>query len=385
MARSAIMTSARQNLNKSFGDTPADVFDIGAGHIVPRDAFSPGLVYDVNIADYVRFSCGADSQPQIFSQGTCDLFGSIDSSDLNLPSIGIGELVGSQTVRRTVSSVAKHRGNRKYTVSVDAPPGIDVSVSPTTIKLRRGQSASYELTFTSTDSAALDEWAFGSLTWSHGRHGSVRSPIAVQAVAFNAPDKVATVGGTNGSVSYDVAFGYNGDFAASMNGLAQGIATPGAVEDGDADLHFGQIVPPGTTQARFALFDDEIGASNDLDMQVFGPAADGFPFVCASGSATSEEQCDVVNPAPGEYAVFVIDFASAPGPTPYTLWLFNLDSTDLGNSTVTVPPAAVSGTTGQVSIDWSGLFPAGRALGIVSYDNGVDPLSDQTELMIVTE
>ena len=51
-----------------------------------------------------------------------------DPSDLNVPSIGIAELAGSQTVVRTVTSVAQENGWRTYDVSVDAPAGYDVTV-----------------------------------------------------------------------------------------------------------------------------------------------------------------------------------------------------------------------------------------------------------------
>jgi len=401
MARSALMTTARQGLKKSFADAPADPFDIGAGEILPGDANNPGLVYDADIFDYVRYTCGSATQPQIFTAGTCAFFGSIDPSDLNLPSIGIGELVGRQTISRTVTSVNKGKGRKLYRVSVDAPAGIDVSVSPRRIRLRRGESASYEVTFTVTDSAALDEWAFGSLTWQHGRPDddgdsdsdsdsdsdgkgrshSVRSPIAVRPVAFAAPANVGGTG-TDGALAYDVSFGYEGDFNVIMDGLGEGDATFGAVADGAIDFLFPHTIPQGTTLARFSLFDDEIGASNDLDLAVFGPASAGFPFVCFSGTGTSEEQCDLVSPAPGDYEVWVLDFASAAGPTPYVLWQFNLDSMDTGNTTITAPPSAVLGTTGQVEISWSGLSSGSRALGIVSYDDGANPLVPRTEVRI---
>ncbi len=386
IARSALMTTGRQGLLKSFGTDLANPFDIGAGEILPSDAQDPGLAYDAGLFDYAAFSCG--NNVQIFSDGSCAFLAglgySFDGSDLNLPSIGIGSLAGSQTITRTVTAVYNNNGNKTFHVYVDAPPGIDVSVSPSTIKLRKGNSASYEVTFTANSGAVLNEWTFGSLTWTDtGGIYSVRSPIAVRPTAFSAPSDVSGAG-TDGSLNYDVGFGYNGDFNATMDGLDEGDSTPGAVADGDADLHFGQVVPPGTTLARFSLFDEEIGASNDLDLQVFGPGP-GFPFVCSSGSGTSEEQCDLVNPAPGEYAVFVIDFASAAGPTPYILWLFNLDSADVGNSTVIAPASAVLGTTGNVTIDWFGLSNDTRALGIVSYDDGVNPLNAQTEVMINTQ
>jgi len=380
IARSALMTTARQGLKKTFGDAPADPFDIGAGEILPSEGVDPGLAYDADIFDYVRYTCGSTTQPQIFSAGTCAAFGSIDSSDLNLPSIGIGDLVGSQTITRTVTSVANNNGNKNFSVSVDAPSGVDVSVSPSTIRLRRGQSASYEVTFTSNGEVVPDEWTFGSLTWAHGGEYSVRSPIALRPVALSSPSDVSGAG-ADGSLNYDVVFGYDGDFNATIDGLVEGDGQSDVVFDGGNTLHF-FYVPPGTTLARFSLFDDEIGAANDLDLQIQGPDSAGYPFVCFSGTTTSEEQCDLANPAPGWYAVFVIHFASVADPTPYTVWNFNLDGADAGNTTITAPASATPGTTGNVMIDWAGLTPGVRHLGIVNYDNGVDPLSNQTAVMI---
>ena len=99
------MTTARQDLKKTFGEDAADAFDIGAGEIVPSDAFDPGLTYDAGIFDYLAFTC--DNNVQLISDGFCaDLVGAgfpTDGSDLNLPSIGIADLVAFQTISRTVT------------------------------------------------------------------------------------------------------------------------------------------------------------------------------------------------------------------------------------------------------------------------------------------
>jgi hypothetical protein len=109
----------------------------------------------------------------------------------------------------------------------------------------------------------------------------------------------------------------------------------------------------------------------------------GFVFVGSSGSATSEEEVNIVNPAPGFYAALVVDFASAPGPTDYTLFNFNLDGSDAGNTTVTAPPA-VLGTTGTVNVEWTGLAPGTRYLGFLNHSNGTEGIG-QTELQINTQ
>ena len=59
--KSALMTSARQDITADDGETPANPFDFGAGHIVPNAARTPGLVYDVSNDEYDAFACGTAS------------------------------------------------------------------------------------------------------------------------------------------------------------------------------------------------------------------------------------------------------------------------------------------------------------------------------------
>src|SRR5688572_7377061 len=127
MAKSALMTTGSQDVMKEDGSTPADPFDMGSGHITPNSAVDPGLVYDAGLFEYAAFTCGMNLG--VFSPGSCTFLAGLgipfDPSDLNLASIGIAELAGSQTVVRTVTNVGPAA---TYTVSVDAPPGIDVLV-----------------------------------------------------------------------------------------------------------------------------------------------------------------------------------------------------------------------------------------------------------------
>ena len=72
--------------------------------------FNPGIVYDAGFNEYLGFLC--DAAPEVFGdpEGTCaslDAAGiPTDASDLNLASIAVAELAGTQTVTRTVTSVA---------------------------------------------------------------------------------------------------------------------------------------------------------------------------------------------------------------------------------------------------------------------------------------
>ena len=176
--------------------------------------------------------------------------------------------------------------------------------------------------------------------------------------------------GTEGSLQIPLAFGYEGTYSATVNGVAEGLPYADAVEDGGDSLIFFEV-PAGTSFSRFALFDADVGAgdgSDDLDLQVLGPDVAGWPLVGSSGTPTSAEQVDMANPQPGLYAVFVIDYASAPGPTPFTLFNFNLQG-DASNTELDAPAAATVGGTGMLHMEWMGLNPGTRALGIIQHQN----------------
>ena len=83
--------------------------------------------------------------------------------------------------------------------------------------------------------AVFDEWTFGSLTWSDGSH-AVRSPIAVRPVALAFPEEVSGEG-TEGSLEYQVQFGYAGTFGTSVRGLEPAAKTDDSVvDDPDNDI-----------------------------------------------------------------------------------------------------------------------------------------------------
>jgi hypothetical protein len=370
------MTTAYQDVMKEDGVTPADPFDMGAGHLNPNPAVDPGLVYDAGFFDYLAFLCG--NNPANISQGTCDFLVSLgfstDPSNLNYPSIAVAELAGFQTIARTVTSVTD--GTATYNVSVDAPPGITVAVSPSSLTLDTGESATYAVTFTTNPNATLDEWAFGSLTWTHGPH-AVRSPIAVKPVALAAPDEVVGTG-TDGSVSFDITFGYAGAYTAGTHGLAPADLQAGYVVDDPANdintalatgvgVTFHEVVvPAGSAYARFSLFDDYTDGNDDLDLYVFGPTGG---FVGGSGSGTSAEEVNVVLPADGTYTVVVHGWQTDGPDSNYTLfsWVFGLVD-DRGNMTVTAPGSAALGATETVTVDWAGL-DACKYLGAVSHSD----------------
>ena len=376
MARSALMTTGRQGLLKTFGSELATPFDIGSGEILPTDALFPGLIYNVGWNDYLAFSCGNNTP--LISSATCNLLMnagySDDGSELNLPSIAISDLFGTKTISRTFTKV--DRGNKRYSAVIDAPPGVEVSVSPSSVWLGQGQSTTYEVTF-STNADYDFNWAFGSLTWSEPNGREVRSPIAILAPQIETPAEVDSVASEDGSGSVDVpvAVGYTGDYMATMSGLEEGstasdtLAAPGDSQawciDIDANVH-----------TRIATFDVDTTApgEDDLDLTVYLGNADCanitglVALLGSSGGPTSEEVVDIANGPAGSYYIFVDHYAApADGPIDYTLWIQPVFA-DNGNTTVTAPSEAVAGSNETVTVDYAGLISS-RYLGVLHHED----------------
>ena len=351
--KSALMTTAYDVLDGPNTD-PLVIFRQGAGHVRPNAAANPGLVYDSGFADWLSFLCAA--QPG----GGCTNVTPMDPSNLNVASIAIGDMAGTQTVTRKVTNVSG--GSLTVNASVTGMTEIDTVVSPATLTLAPGQTKSFTVTFTRT-TAAIGSYKGGQLTWA-GAGYSVRSPIVVRPVALAAPAEV--------SGSYSVTFGYSGSFSATPRGLVPASITAGTVADDPTDStcsldspnaqKLDVVVLGGTTYARFALFDADVNAGSDIDMCVFN----GTTLVGSSTSGTSAEQVNLVNPAAGIYTVVVQGWGVV-GSSPFKLHTWLLDSAAVGNMTVSAPAAATLGGTGTVSLSFSGLTAGTKYLGSVAY------------------
>ena len=369
MIKSALMTTAGDVLD---GGTPAPntnpvlIFRQGAGHVQPNSALDPGLVYDSGFNDWLALICA--TQPQGLDT-TCNALWaagySRDASDLNLASIAIGDLAGVQTVKRRVMNVSGKP--LTVTASVAGMAGFSTVVTPSTLTVAPGKTAEFTVSFTRT-TAALNAYTGGQLTWSGGGY-SVRSPIVVRPVALSAP---AAVSSNGAAISYPVTFGYTGPFTATARGLVPAAITAGTVADDPTDgacslttpnaVLIPVVIPAGTTYARFSLFDADVAPGADIDLCVFR----GTTLVGSSGSVTSAEEVNLLNPAADTYTVVVQGWGVV-GSSPFKLHTWLLGSAAAGNMTVAAPASATTGTSGTVSLSFSGLAAGTKYLGSVAY------------------
>ncbi|XP_059303014.1 subtilisin-like protease SBT1.4 [Lycium ferocissimum] len=195
--KSALMTTA-YNVDNS-GKTLTDLatgqesnpFVHGSGHVDPNRALDPGLVYDINMKDYVDFLCSIGYDPirispfvKDTSSVNCNKHSLASPGDLNYPSFSVVFMSESVVKYKRVVKNVGNNANAVYAVKVNAPTSVEVKVTPSKLSFSEEKnSLSYEISFSSKSSVGLErvkglESAFGSIEWSDGTH-SVRSPIAV--------------------------------------------------------------------------------------------------------------------------------------------------------------------------------------------------------------
>ncbi|WP_328998218.1 S8 family serine peptidase [Kribbella sp. NBC_00709] len=377
--KSAMMTTATDKDSsgkpiKNDSGSQANPFGYGAGLVQPKTGMDPGLVYDSTYTDWTKFICGSGQVP-----ATHELCanGKIDLSDLNYPTIAIGDLAGKQTVTRTVTNVSEVP--EIYFPKVEGLKGLEVTVSPRILITLPGRSTTYKVTF-ENNGAPLEQYSFGRLIWKSAKH-SVASTLAIKPLTVKAPAQVNGTG-TSGSVQVPVTAGYAGTLNATASGLDPAtvgdaaLKNPGGVafpttapKANDHVAKFTVNVPAGTTHARFSTFEADYPAGTDLDVFVY--SAGTTTLLGSSTGGSAEEEVNLPRPAGGQVDVYVDLYAGANEQT-VKLNHWELQKAE-GNLTVTPASQQVT-VAGQTSVtaSWAGLTTGTRYLGQLHFSDGAD-------------
>jgi len=388
MAKSAMMTTANTDVVDNDRVTQATPFEMGSGQPdlggpgTDGSAFRPGLVYDAGFFDYLGFLC--DEGPEVFANpaATCAFLEAnsfaTEAHNLNYPSIGVAQLAGSETVTRTVTSVAP--GTHEYTVSVEAPEGYDVTVTPSTFSIAEGATQTFEVQIDNL-TGPIGEWRFGSLTWNSPGF-AVRSPIAVRGSLFGAPEEIQGSGET-GSASFEVKFGYTGEYEALAHGLEPATLTvDNVLQDPDQTFDPADVAAGGANAHTFNLSDvahfriaippEATEADADLDVYVYDPTN---TLVAQSTLGGTDEQVDIAAPADGTWTVYVHGWQAPGGDSDYTMYNWAISETPGGNLVIdSAPTSATLGATGTVNVSWTGATAGEWHLGAVSHNRGSEVL-----------
>lgn len=417
MIKSALMTTARQNVTKENGVTAADPFDFGAGHAVPASAANPGLVYDITAPHYYAFLCGLNANAFVQSATgfSCDTYAnagySFDASQLNLPSIGIGQLDRTRLVYREVKDVSGAAS--VYNININAPAGINATalvmvdgqwIESNTLNVPANGVASYAVRFSTTATSAFNNWRFGSLTLSNGTF-DVRSPIAIRAVEpprLEAPAVIsAQVAARSGRVTFPVLFNYTGTTSTTKVGLAAPFGASRTIpQDPDRTFQFNEaslgthilLIPEGTRVARFMLNEGLASVPGaDLDLYVYRCINNSCSFIASSTNDGGFEDIVLRDPAPAGdasannfYIVWVhpYDLKGAASVT-YTIPMWIVDQNDNVTSQVISATRAVNGRYNNITLNTRNLqaspFPY---MGVMSFndDSGTERGSTLLEI-----
>ena len=334
-------------------------------------------MYDAGFFDYFAFLCGAT--PGSVSPSLCASLVAAgfptDASDLNYPSIGIADVAGSQTVTRTVTSVADR--TVQWRADVHPPAGFDVVVEPATITLEPGESASYTVTFTANGAVPAGEWTFGDLVWKGNGGYAARSPIALKGVPIGVPEEVAGTG-TAGSLSFDVDFGYSGPYTAAPHGLVPEVLLSGEVfqdpdqtfpSPDDTDLTAVRVPFPleGAAFARIALGDPGRPRHRPLSGRT-RPAKSSPRAPALAPTSTSISNSPPTTPTRSSCTAGRCRVA-VPWRSTCRAGSCRWRAVAVWPSTAPPPPRS-SARRGPSTVSWAGLDPGGSYLGAVSHSDG---------------
>jgi hypothetical protein len=356
----------------------------GAGFVRPSTADDPGLVYDAGLPDYIRFMCGISVLNP--SSPTCAANGTIQPWDLNLASLTAANVLGVQTLKRSVTNVGNSSATYSPTVTL---PGFNVVVQPSSLTLNPGEKADFTVSLTRT-TAPFNTWVYGKLVWSDGAGHVVRSPLTVRATSMVTAATVSSEA-TSGSKFLTIGTGFGGSMSVARAGLiaatqdsqtvlqapvvSSAATTAACAAGGGTGVNAHNFtIASGTQLARFALFDSDTSGKggSDLDLLLMRANASGtFSAVASSGNGTSNENIQLSNPVAANYRLCVIGYEPKDGADAYKLssWILTPSSSG-GNFKVSAPSKVVAGGTATVGMAWSGLPVGKRHMGVVTFKSG---------------
>jgi hypothetical protein len=367
--KSALMTTGISTFSDGRTDDLAGMtpWGQGAGNVLPTKAADPGLVYDATVTDYTKYMCGEGVTSQ------CAL-GTIPGYALNMPSITLNNVLGSQTVSRTVTNVGSASATYSATASIT---GYSATVSPASFTVAPGKTQTYSVTLT-RGNAANNVWQYGSVTLTDGTH-NVRIPL--QARSGQAVVAPAQISATTLSAArlVTVSTGFAGKMTAATGGLkpvTRTALTVGQMAEGGEDSLAAAAAtcnaaatgvnivpfsfPANTVAARFETFDRDTEGSQDLDLVLLKDNA----IVAYSLNEGSNEAITLASPPAGDYKLCVIGYAIANGVSAdYTLSSAVVSRADTGTVKVSLPSKVYSASTASVGVSWSGLAAGTRYLG----------------------
>jgi subtilisin family serine protease len=298
--KSAIASTAWQDVLDSDGITPADPFDTGSGRINLSAAAFAGFVMEETSANYLAANPYLGGEP----------------NTLNQPSMVEYTCIGICSWTRTIQSTMDVA--QDWAISFDAPAGMVLTASPMTFTLAAGGTQTIEITADVT-AAVAGSYSFGNVILTPVDNEEIavaHLPVVVQLGLSNLPSQLdirtdalaGTVTLTDLQSIYEIE-----DLWIEIAGLTLGQShnislnqdpTNGDAFDDLSQVFWTTIDVPNKTM-RLVV---EIAASEALDVDLFvglGATPSADTQLCASASGVWTEYCNLDFPAKDTYWVLV--------------------------------------------------------------------------------
>ncbi|KAM1527336.1 hypothetical protein ACFXTI_016506 [Malus domestica] len=187
--RSAIMTTVynldntRTTIKDQRDGLAATPLQFGAGHINPNRAMNPGLVYDMDVQDYIEFLCGLGYTTKQMSavirrnQWSCRQ----QPTELNYPSfIAIFNSTDNSPKAKNFTRVVTNVGDdaSSYFAFLEVPKGMKIAVEPSTLTFT-GQNQEQGFVLRVEIDSNAPKVTYGYLKWIDQHNHIVSSPVVV--------------------------------------------------------------------------------------------------------------------------------------------------------------------------------------------------------------
>jgi uncharacterized repeat protein (TIGR01451 family) len=356
--RSALMLTSRTTVLEEDGVTPADPFAMGAGRVDVELAAEAGFVLDESAIAFYMADPALGGNPRM----------------LNLASLADPQCVGVCTWTRTLKSVSA--ATEEYTVNVNAPAGVVLTVQPNAFTLPAGGTQVITVTADVT-AAALDEWLFGQVNVDavNPNVADGHLPVAVYTRAGGAAAGLSelvidtrrnrgrtTLEGVRAITTTTLVKAlYLGATQAITGYVAQDPTNndPYDIENGGVYTTLIPVTDPQTARLAFEIVES---TAPDLDLFVgIDFNGNGRPDpneeLCRSTSASWDEFCVIENPIVGDYWAIVQNWQGSGADADF----FAMEVTQVSRNnqsaafTVSGPGSAEIGTPFDLQLAWN--FP----------------------------
>ncbi|OFC71446.1 S8 family serine peptidase [Alteromonas confluentis] len=345
--RSAMMLTAKTDIQIENQQTAADWFDMGAGRLQIDVATQTGLIMNETRANYLAANPQEGGEPR----------------SLNTPAIVDESCLVSCSWSRTFTATRSASWNVSTLALTN---GLSIAVSPTSFSLNAGESQTITVTIDTLNSTN-NEWAFGSVQLSSNDSPNLHLPVAAYASNGSIPQFVAfdAMRDADSRLLKDITAAEIESFNYESYGLTPLTSDMLTINQDPTpedlfDTNEGIVaVDVEVGENALRLYAETLNATaNDLDLYLaYDADGNGSPsedeIRAESISTESDEVVDILRPEAGTWFIVIQGWnAATTSEDGFQLDYVVVDEDDEGNLTVSGPQSNPALTAFDLRVLW---------------------------------